>query len=177
MVLAFLIVGVSATPALAGRTEALLAVSWQPAFCEGRPEKPECRRQTEDRLDASRFSLHGLWPMVDNYCGVGGRLRAMDKAGDWLELPALDLDPDTRAALKEVMPGTQSGLHRHEWIKHGTCSTMTAEIYYVRSVSLMQDLNRSVVADLFAENIGGYLSADDIAAAFDDAFGRGRPVV
>ncbi len=166
-----LVAGLSATPALAGRTEALLAVSWQPAFCEGQADKPECRSQSEDRFDARRFSLHGLWPMGDNYCAVDKRLRDMDAAGDWLDLPALDLETGTRAALETVMPGTQSGLQRHEWIKHGTCSGMTAEAYYARSLALMEDLNASAVADLFAENLGTYLPADAITAAFDNAFG------
>jgi len=47
----------SASPA-----EYVLAVSWQPAFCETRPRLPECRSQTADRFDATNFTLHGLWP-------------------------------------------------------------------------------------------------------------------
>ncbi|TNB46772.1 ribonuclease [Martelella lutilitoris] len=161
------------SPAAAGRTEALLAVSWQPAFCEARPEKTECRSQTEARFDASRFSLHGLWPMGENYCGVDAKPRKLDEAGDWLALPALDLDAGTRRLLDTVMPGTQSGLQRHEWIKHGTCSGMDAERYYARSIALMEDLNMSAVADLFAENLGQYVSSEAIMHAFDEAFGRG----
>ncbi len=164
---------VAASSAHAGKTEALLAVSWQPAFCEGRPEKPECRSQTEGRFDASRFSLHGLWPMGGNYCGVGEEPRELDEAGDWLALPALELDPGTRNLLETVMPGTQSGLQRHEWIKHGTCSGMDAERYYARSVALIEDLNMSAVADLFAENIGRRVSSEAVMHAFDEAFGRG----
>ena len=40
----------------------VLALSWQPAFCEGRPDKSECRTQTQNRFDANNFVLHGLWP-------------------------------------------------------------------------------------------------------------------
>src|SRR3546814_10932851 len=56
----------------------VLAVSWQPAFCETRPAKPECVTQDEDRFDASHFALHGLWPQPRGnvYCGVEPGLRA-----------------------------------------------------------------------------------------------------
>src|SRR3546814_1497468 len=45
----------------------VLAVSWQPAFCETRPAKPECVTQDEDRFDASHFALHGLWPRSEEH--------------------------------------------------------------------------------------------------------------
>ena len=69
------------TPVAAAEVH-VLAASWQPAFCETRPAKPECLSQTEDRVDATGFSLHGLWPQpVDNvYCGVPPELRAVDEA-------------------------------------------------------------------------------------------------
>ena len=50
----------------------VLAVSWQPAFCEGHADAPECASQTADRFDATHFTLHGLWPQPRSleYCGV-----------------------------------------------------------------------------------------------------------
>ena len=39
----------------------VLAVSWQPGFCETRPRLPECRSQKKSRYDATHFALHGLW--------------------------------------------------------------------------------------------------------------------
>ena len=47
----------------------VLALSWEPAFCETQPDVPECRSQTTGSLDARQFSLHGLWP-PDVYCDV-----------------------------------------------------------------------------------------------------------
>ncbi|MGO7565546.1 hypothetical protein ACC754_41935, partial [Rhizobium johnstonii] len=32
---------------------------------------------------------------------------------------------ETKTALAKAMPGTQSGLERHEWVKHGTCTKMS----------------------------------------------------
>ncbi|TCT40307.1 ribonuclease T2 family protein [Martelella mediterranea] len=167
------IVGLSAaSPALAAKTDALLAVSWQPAFCEGHSDRAECKSQTSARYDASHFSLHGLWPMNDEYCGVSDAERATDESGAWSKLPALSLSSDLEAELKKVMPGVQSNLQRHEWVKHGTCTRFTPENYYQTATELLNQLNGSVVAELFKSHIGKQLSSDEIVKAFDSAFGR-----
>lgn len=154
----------------------ILAVSWQPGFCETRPSKPECRSQTEDRFDASSFSLHGLWPQPRSnaYCNVASRIVATDKAGRWHDLPALALEDTTRADLNRIMPGSQSSLHRHEWFKHGSCyNGVSAEIYYRDSIRLMNTLNASEVRSLFADNIGQEITSGQIRQAFDQDFGDG----
>ncbi len=48
-----------------------LAITWQPAFCEGRSRLPECRSQRAGRFDTQNFTLHGLWPGPRGveYCG------------------------------------------------------------------------------------------------------------
>ncbi|TPW29749.1 ribonuclease [Martelella alba] len=160
-------------PAMAKSTSAILAISWQPAFCEGNGSKAECSSQTKDRFDASHFALHGLWPVKDEYCGVSADLQAQDKSGNWTALPALDLSDDLKNSLAEVMPGTQSGLDRHEWIKHGTCTRFTPQNYYQTAVDLLQQVNGSAVQKVFANNIGKELTAVEIGKAFDDAFGKG----
>src|SRR3546814_5265076 len=62
----------------------VLAVSWQPAFCETRPAKPECVTQDEDRFDASHFALHGLWPQPRGNvsCGVEPGLRSEEHTSE-----------------------------------------------------------------------------------------------
>lgn len=150
----------------------ILAVSWQPAFCEAASGKPECRSQTSDRFDASHFTLHGLWPR-DEYCGVSARDEATDRDGRWSALPALDLSPALRRALDTKMPGTRSQLDRHEWTKHGTCFAGDAEAYFAASLALLDQLNASPVRDLFAGSIGKRLTQSQIRSAFDTAFGRG----
>ena len=55
--------------------EYVLAVSWQPAFCEGHADKPECASQTEARFDASNLTLHGLWPQPRSARLLRRRLR------------------------------------------------------------------------------------------------------
>lgn len=149
----------------------VLAASWEPAFCETRPQKPECRSQHEGRYDADHFALHGLWPDAGYYCDVPLYLEQRDREGDWMDLPALRLGAETAQALERVMPGTQSGLERHEWVKHGTCSGTNAEAYYAASVGLMDTLNGSGLRELFAQHIGQELTLDEIRSVFEDAFG------
>ena len=153
----------------------VLAASWQPAFCQTHRSKAECRTQTQERFDSAHFSLHGLWPQPrDNiYCGVSREQRADDAAGRWSDLPPLELTDETRADLDVVMPGTQSDLQRHEWTKHGTCYSGTAEEYFIESLQLMNQLNASPVRALFATRIGERVTADELRSAFDQAFGAG----
>ncbi|NCC28100.1 MAG: ribonuclease T(2) [Gammaproteobacteria bacterium] len=153
----------------------VLAASWQPAFCELHGTRPECRDQTPERADARRFSLHGLWPQPigNTYCGVGERERTLSTSGRWRLLPALDLDTTTRARLDALMPGTRSDLQRHQWVKHGTCYGTDADTYFRHSMMLLEQLNASAVRKLFEENIDRRLSATQVRAAFDDAFGKG----
>lgn len=150
----------------------ILAASWQPAFCEGAPGKPECRQQGRNRFDASHFSLHGLWP-TGEYCGVSSSVEQLDRDGRWSALPPVELDPPLQKVLDQVMPGTRSQLERHEWIKHGTCFGADQARYYGTATLLLSALNASKVRDLFADNIGKTLTRDQIREAFDDSFGGG----
>lgn len=156
-------------------TQYILAVNWQPAFCELSPRKTECRNQKPNSFEASNFTLHGLWPQprTNEYCDVSPGERYASQDGRWRDLPALDLSIALRRDLDEVMPGSQSGLDRHEWIKHGTCYGKNVRDYYADALDLMLALNTSPVAEFFADNIGKRITLAQIRAAFDDAFGTG----
>jgi ribonuclease T2 len=164
----------SQRPAPPPQTEAfyVLAVSWQPAFCETAPGKAECLSQSRDRFDASHFTLHGLWPR-DEYCGVSSRDETIDRDGRWSALPEVELSPALSRKLETSMPGTQSQLERHEWTKHGTCFSADAETYFTAALALLDQLNASPVRDLFAGNVGKRLTQRQIRAAFDQGFGSG----
>ncbi|ALN72940.1 ribonuclease T2 [Aureimonas sp. AU20] len=150
----------------------ILAASWHPSFCETRPRRADCRGGGEA---AHGFSLHGLWPQPRGreYCGVSPDLRAADEAGRWRDLPAVEISAETRRALERVMPGTVSQLERHEYWTHGTCFSGSAEAYFVESIRLIDELSASPVGDLFGKAIGREVSAAEIRAAFDAAFGDG----
>jgi ribonuclease T2 len=157
----------------AGRTVMALGLSWHPAFCEGQRKRPECADGAADALSAKQFSLHGLWVLRKTYCGATDSLKASDKAGDWLKMPAIALDPQLSRDLAAAMPGVASGLDRHEWVKHGLCSGGLADDYFRRALDLTAEVNRSAVGTLFAANIGKTLDEAQIKSAFDRAFGAG----
>ncbi|MEM9733566.1 MAG: ribonuclease T [Pseudomonadota bacterium] len=153
----------------------VLAMSWQPAFCETRPRVRECRNQRAGRFDTNHFALHGLWPQprAEVYCGVSDAERQRDERRRWRDLEGLGLTKDIQQVLARVMPGTQSYLHRHEWVKHGTCYSTDPNVYYEDSLALMAAVNASPVRDLFARSIGRRITANQIRRAFDEAFGDG----
>lgn len=158
-----------------GKPEYVFALSWQPAFCETKGGKPECKAQNPSEFDASHFTLHGLWPQPNGnfYCQVPAGDKANDNPAHWADLPPVDLDANTRAELDQVMPGTASKLERHEWIKHGTCYGKSQQEYFADALNLMRAVNASPVRDLFNKNIGKQLTSDQIRGAFNQAFGAG----
>ena len=152
----------------AAAADRLLALSWQSAFCETRPNRPECRA---GGIDAARFTLHGLWPQPQRnvYCGVSRSDRENDEHGRWSRLPEPKLSAKTRRALGRAMPGARSNLHRHQWVKHGTCSGMDADAYFQRSIELLGAVNDSGLADAFERAIGDRLSRREAEQALGSA--------
>jgi len=155
------------------RTQYVLAISWQPAFCETAERRPECGSQTAERFDASHFSLHGLWPQRVDYCDVSRELQMWDRDGDWRELPEPEVAAATMAKLRQMMPGTQSSLERHEWLRHGTCYGKPADAYFADALSMLEAVNASQVRELFAASVGRELTQEQVRRAFDAAFGKG----
>ncbi len=155
------------------RTEYIFAISWQPGFCETRPNRKECAGQTVERHDATHFSLHGLWPMKKSYCSVSADIKARDRKGDWLDLPQLAMAEETAAKLMVAMPGTQSGLDRHQWLRSGTCHGGTAQDYFSVQLRLLEEINGSAVRALFAARLGQDVTESEVKQAFDESFGKG----
>lgn len=155
--------------------EYLLAISWQPAFCETHRSKSECEEQDEERYDADHFALHGLWPQPkgNDYCGVSNVNKNLDKNKAWSQLPPLDLPEELYSDLVIVMPGVASYLQRHEWTKHGTCYSDNPEEYFRESIMLVEQLNATEIRKLFADNIGKEVKLEDVKAAFNDSLGVG----
>ncbi len=141
-------------------TRNLLAISWQNAFCQTHQKKRECRNVKADHFSATHFTLHGLWPQPRNntYCKPTKKL--------WLEKSLYN-------ELLQVMPAAKSGLHQHEWKKHGTCYNTTPERYFKDSIALLKQINDSYVRDFFVRNIGKQLTIKQVQLAFDKAFGKG----
>ena len=153
----------------------LLAISWQNAFCQSHQYKKECKSMNANSFGAFEFVLHGLWPQPRNnaYCNVSKKQIGMDKNKQWNRLDKLDLESDTRKRLSKLMPGYGSNLHKHEWVKHGTCYGTSANDYYVDAMNLQTQVNESKVQQYFKQNIGRQIHLKDVRKVFDKEFGAG----
>ena len=154
-------------------TVMILGLTWHSGFCEGFSKSPECKKQSSSDISARQFSLNGLWRLRKTYCGVPDALKDQDKKRQWLDMPELALGAELKVELAKAMPGIASGLERHEWIKHGTCSGEVAADYYARSLTMLKAVNGSAVGELFSSNIGKPIGEADVKAAFETAFGPG----
>jgi ribonuclease T2 len=156
----------------------VLALSWQPTFCEFNEEKPECRELDGAAFAATHLAIHGLWPDSREskrirHCGVDASVQALDDKGRWCELPEPQLSDETAAALALAMPGARSCLDRHEWIEHGTCARVDAEEYFARTLRLAAAVRASPLGDLLAANVSRRLPRKKLVDAFEAGFGLG----
>jgi len=157
----------------------LLTLSWHNAFCETHRYKKECKRSMfsfgRPNYSEKHFVLHGLWPQPKNkvYCDVNSKVVTLDKHKQWNRLPNLELSDEVQKRLQRVMPGFSSNLHKHEWIKHGTCYGTDANKYYEDAISMVEQVNDSKVGDFFKKHIGKRVTLHQIRAVFDRNFGVG----
>lgn len=158
----------------------VLALSWQPAFCETKSYKPECASQDNGRFDATNFVLHGLWPNQNDdpshsfaYCGQSNDIINTDKDSAWCELPDLPLSADVESDLNIFMPGAASCLDHHEWYKHGTCAGMSADAYFALSNGLVASFAQTAFNQYVASQIGSEVSRNDLLSRFENEFGAG----
>jgi ribonuclease T2 len=170
----FLIAG-EPTPAI---DHYVLALSWQPTFCQFNADKPECRELGASDFAATHLAIHGLWPDSREskrirYCGVDAPVQTLDEQGRWCELPEPQLSAETGAALAQAMPGARSCLDRHEWIEHGTCAGTGAERYYTTTLRLAASVRASPLGDLLAANISRAVPRQKLIDAFEGEYGPG----
>ncbi len=157
----------------------LLALSWHNAFCETHRSRKECKRSLlpfgKGKYSEKHFVLHGLWPQPRNniYCNVEKDFVNADKHGQWRDLPCLAMDEEIEDRLAKVMPGFASQLHKHEWVKHGTCYGTDPQEYFEDAVSLVEQINDSKVGDFFRKNIGKHVTLKQVRHLFDRNFGVG----
>lgn len=93
-----------------------LAVSLTPAFCDQNPKWRDSR-QCRDRF---ALSVHGLWPE-----------RLQGRSPESCAGGSLVLSQAQEQSLRDVMP--DAGLREHEWKKHGRCSGLDGQAYFLRT--------------------------------------------
>ncbi len=157
----------------------ILVLSWHNAFCETHRYKKECKRSGfsfgKGVYKEKHFVLHGLWPQPrkNQYCAVSAYEKNLDKHKQWYKLSSLDLTPELRSRLQKVMPGFSSNLHKHEWVKHGTCYSSDANAYYEDAVGLTEQFNASKAGQFFQKHIGQRVTLQQVRTLFDRNFGQG----
>ncbi len=147
----------------------ILAITWFPSVCKVH-HYPACKKPLPSWL--TNFTIHGLWPSRAHYCHVSPRAKILDKRGLWEKIP-LDLPPSLTELLYLYMPGALSGLHKHEWIKHGSCYTKNPQEYFLDSIALTSKINQSLVKAFFLDHRGKVVQTYKIRKVFDKAFGKG----
>ena len=95
----------------------LLNLSWSPEFCYSHPNAAECAQHRA-------FTLHGLWPQKN--------------AGPYLENCSNASGPQDPSAYSDIYPDT--GLLRHEWKTHGTCSGLAPDAFFVLARQAVQSV-------------------------------------
>jgi len=159
----------------------VFSLSWEPSFCHSKPNKKECLNLNETRYEASNLVLHGLWPsrIGDSrhsyeFCGKGQNFRKLDRGGKWCRMPKLDLSEETAKNLAIYMPGYASCLERHEWYKHGTCSGLDENDYFVKAYSLVAIIPGANFAKYISGHIGNTIRDDTLLKEFEKDFGQGN---
>jgi ribonuclease T2 len=140
----------------------MLSLSITPSFCAMSPrngELPECRQGSDAAYRAAPLSVHGLWPNKER---VSVNMQPQFCAAT----PLGPLPPELAQQLRRVMPGMESGLERHEWSRHGTCSGLAPDAYFSTIVRLADRANATVGAALRdAGMLGQQVRIDDLLAA------------
>lgn len=154
--------------------QSLLALSWHNGFCETHRNKVECKRGLFGNKEYG-FVLHGLWPQPKNlaYCGVAKKIVGMDKNKQWSKMPGIGLSIKNTKDLANVMPAIASGLHNHEWYKHGTCSGMNSVEYFTKATKMTNEFSNSKLAKYINSNIGKQISINEVRNLANLSFGAG----
>jgi len=93
----------------------VLALSWSPSYCASYGDR--ANRQQCEADEPFGFVVHGLWPQFSKgyptACPTDRPLSVPRALSD---------------SMLDIMPST--GLIRHEWSEHGTCSGLSQEDYF-----------------------------------------------
>jgi ribonuclease T2 len=124
-----------------------LAISWSPQYCRDWSNRPSPNFQCQ-RDNRFGFVLHGLWPdgagkVWPQYCRA---VPLLSEKTIWANLC--------------MTPSAQ--LLQHEWAKHGSCMSATAEDYFGRARKLYAALR---FPDMAALSRREALTAGSVSAA------------
>lgn len=132
----------------------MFATYWGASYCE-LFRNPHCKNNVSNQQQS--LTLHGLWPN-QCYCGIKSEVVSRDKfiyPKGWSHLEELNLPETIKEKMLTFMPSVDVFLHRHEWIKHGSCSGLDKEKYFSLSLAIFHELNKSYFGEYLKKNVGG----------------------
>lgn len=146
----------------------VLAVSWQPGFCEHgkfKTNKPECSITNREQRAAHNLTLHGLWPNR-RQCGIKyGYCRPDNK---------MDLSPATINAIAPWMPNFyyQTDFGEYQWKKHGTCQSRQDDQYFLLATDLVKQVDSSPIGQYIKRHIGRTISVKSFKQTLEQTLGQ-----
>jgi ribonuclease T2 len=143
-------------------THYVLALTWAPDFCDTHSGEADTDLECRDQAAQFGFVLHGLWPDAAPVAGQA-------TWPQWCpaQAPATAQVP-AEIARSMLCLTPSAGLIAHEWAKHGTCMSPSAQIYFGQSAALFRALHFPDMAALARRS---HLTAGD----FRDAFAQANP--
>ncbi|MFZ2101224.1 MAG: ribonuclease [Oricola sp.] len=141
-----------AAPAAKGFDFFVLALSWSPSYCASEGE--HANRQQCGAKERYGFVVHGLWPQFAK--------------GYPIDCPTerpLSVPRTLADTLTDIMPST--GLIRHEWATHGTCSGVSQEDYFTLTRMAFEAI--AIPDEFAARNTIGAVDPDNVEDAFRNA--------
>ncbi|WP_158262662.1 ribonuclease T2 family protein [Photobacterium sanctipauli] len=135
----------------------VLAVSWQPGFCEHanfKGNKPECTALDDGKIAINHLTLHGLWPNKKS-CGIN--------YGYCQPYKAMKLSDDTVASIAQWMPNFhfQTDFGSYQWKKHGSCQHRSDDEYFITATKLVEQADASPIGTYIKQRIGQSITVDD----------------
>jgi ribonuclease T2 len=115
-------------------------------FCKGKGNQNDlsCR----DFPKEGAIQLHGLWPnYIQGYPqGVCNASECPPNRPTYCDYPSPPnlYESDGWKTMKGYMAGLEKCLERHEWVKHGICSSMKAPIYFEWSLAKAKEISAAV---------------------------------
>jgi len=70
------------------------------------------------------------------------------------------------------MPSAISGLHKHEWRKHGSCYGKSEAAYFNDAIILLNQVNRSEIRNFFIRNRGRIITKESLNMAIKKSYGN-----
>ncbi len=138
--------------------ENVLALTWQENFCKLNSYKKECKRFRKNDFGWNHFVLHGLWPQPRSKHDCSRKFHPLSNK--------------FFNNLKKAMPSAISGLHKHEWRKHGSCYSKSETAYFNDAIILLNQVNRSYIRNFFILNRGKVVTKESLNMAIKKSFGN-----